>query len=392
VRASLPLAPSRTREGGSAARALGSLLVVIAGCSGTGETAADGGAPTPIDRDAGQAIDGARSAPDGAAGDCEGYDFAALDAALDALVADGTAPGVAFTIVRRGCGVLYERGAGTFTTETVVPIASASKVPSMMLLMTLVDDGLIDLDATVESYLGDDWPDDKSTITVRHLMSHLAGLTSMVPCLGDRSSTLDACGAAIAATPLAGAPGHDFIYGGADYQVAGWIAERVTGRTYNDLFAERIAEPCDLSTFTFAASADNSLGSDTNPRVAGGAATDVRDYGRLLLMHLEGGTCDGAPVLSSAALEEMTRDQTAGATIVGSPYPDGRGYGFGWWREPSATGEPYVFSDGGAFGAKPWIDPARGYGAMLLIRRTAVVGERIYATLLPVVERAIDRR
>jgi CubicO group peptidase (beta-lactamase class C family) len=333
-----------------------------------------GGAP-----DAGRAID-----------ECGPFDFAPVDAALEALVDEGVAPDIAFTIVRPGCGVLHEAAFGAFDVETVQPIASASKVPSMTLLMTLVDEGLVSLDAPVSTYLGDAWPEDKAAITVRQLMSHRSGLPGNARCLGDSATTLEACAASIAAGPLAAAPG-DFLYGGSSYQVAGRIAEVVTGERWNELFASRIGVPCGLERFSYAASSDNPLGSDTNPRVAGGAATDVRDYGRLLLLHLDGGTCGATRVLSEAAVAEMQRDQSAGAPIEGSPYDDGRGYGFGWWLEP-ADGPTEVWSDAGAFGAKPWIDPGRRYGAVVLIRRSTAAGERIYDAVRPLVEAALLER
>jgi CubicO group peptidase (beta-lactamase class C family) len=164
----------------------------------------------------------------------------------------------------------------------------------------------------------------------------------------------------------------------------------VAGTSFNAQFGALLSGPCALAPLSFAASPDNRLGSDTNPRVAGGAASDVRGYSRLLGLHLDEGLCRGQRVLQPATLVAMRANETQGLPKQGSPYSDGRDYGFGWWLEPHANGAPQLYSDAGAFGAKPWIDPVAGYGAFLLIQRNTATGERLYDEIAPLVAVAMS--
>lgn len=362
------LAPSR--------RLLSTMALTIAAC--TPSTGTDPDAP-PSEADA----------PLDAPGAACTFDFTAVEAALAGFITDGTVGGLAIEIVDADCGTVYAHGFGTSTVDTTVEIASASKVPSMTLVMSLVDEGKLALDAPISTYLTG-LPADKASITIRQLMAHLSGMPGMSGCLGDPTTTLAACSALILDAPLAVDPG-EFIYGGSDYQVLGRIAEVVGGASFNELFAERVARPCG-SALSFAPSIDNSLGSATNPRVAGGAAASARSYAQILALHVNGGRCGATPVLTPGSVEAMRANQTAGAPKTSSPYDDGRDYGFGFWLEPAASGPPHVFSDAGAFGTKPWIDPGRHYAAVIVIRKNLPAGEKIYATVQPLVEAAIDAR
>jgi CubicO group peptidase (beta-lactamase class C family) len=140
-------------------------------------------------------------------------------------------------------------------------------------------------------------------------------------------------------------------------QVAGRIAEIASGRAWNQLFALRVAGPVGMSSTSF--------GVGQNPRIAGGVVSTAEDYARMLRMLAANGDIDGRRVLPAAAVQEMERDQTGGATIVYSPYIQyGAGdvrYGVGLWRDQvSPSGQLLQVSSGGAFGFMPWIDRERG--------------------------------
>lgn len=93
-------------------------------------------------------------------------------------------PGAAVAVVIDGeiidhaVGVLSTATAVESTPESVFQIGSITKVWTATLVMQLVDDGLVDLDEPVQTYLpefrlGDDSA--TATITVRHLLTHRAG-------------------------------------------------------------------------------------------------------------------------------------------------------------------------------------------------------------------------
>src|SRR3546814_12373652 len=76
---------------------------------------------------------------------------------------------------------VYARAAGNVTgtnlpmnLDLAIPIASASKALSATIILSLVNNGLIDLDTPVSQYIGDqiNWPIIKRDITMRMLLNH----------------------------------------------------------------------------------------------------------------------------------------------------------------------------------------------------------------------------
>jgi CubicO group peptidase (beta-lactamase class C family) len=293
--------------------------------------------------------------------DC--HDFAALDAALANLVATTSVDGLAASIARDGV-LLFEAGYGTFTPDTVVPIASATKWLSATVILSLVDDGLLDLDAPIAIYLPSYQTVLAGTATVRQCFSHTAGMVGQHPAISSTSLTLQQAVDLLATVPLRTTPGTDFSYGGVSMHVAGRVAEVVSGQSWAQLFQDRVATPLGMANTDYLG-----LGSASNPRIAGGARSSLRDLGRFVAMLQNGGRApDGTQVLSPASLDRMLRDQTGGVPITSAPASaPGLGYGIGCWIERvDASGRAVELSSPGAFGCTPWIDLERGTEGVLL--------------------------
>lgn len=315
-----------------------------------------------------------------------GYDWTALRAKLQSLV-PGTVAGLSLMIARND-ETLFAESSGNQTNDTVLPIASSTKMPSGLVILSLVEEGLIGLDEPVATYFEGriDWPADKAAVTMRMLFNHTSGLSLDAPCLNDRSTTLRDCAQHIAGVPLEFAPGSKFAYGGSSMQVAGYVAEVVTGKKWNDLFAQKIAEPLGLARFTYT--------STNNPRIAGGAYSDTNDYTRIMQMFLAGGVAQGKRILSPASIAMMKTDQIAGIPKLRSPGGATlTGYSFGWWHSDSAylAAQPLPqtigpeLSDQGAFGCTPWIDLEMGYSAILLILDRTSTGTEIWNQIRPLI-------
>ena len=357
------------------------------GSAQTGGTAGDGAGGTPT-----TPVDAGHAGANAGAGPCRDYDFTALTARLENAVADGVVPGVGLVVVTAECSApLYQHAAGNQTESSVLELASASKLFATALLLRLAERGSLSLDDTVSKFIPN-WPPDKQDITVRQLLSHTSGLPPNSACLADTTSTLEACAAAIAQEPLVAKPGTAFNYGGSSFQVAGRIAEIAGGQPWNMLFAQLLAQPCGLAETSFAPSAANHLGSSENPRIAGGAASNLADYGAFLPMFLRAGACGANQVLQSSALADLSRDELAGVTIGSSPLPKAWGYGLGLWREPPEADQPVtLFSDPGAFGAYPWIDAGRGYVAFLLVKKNLKASLGLVGDLRVAINSALAR-
>jgi CubicO group peptidase (beta-lactamase class C family) len=315
------------------------------------------------------------------------YDWSALSATLEGFVPSYVS-GIAFAITRNA-ETLYAQGFGDLTPTTRVRLASATKAPSGLVILSLVDRGLLDLDEPVATYFRGriPWPADKAAITTRMLFNHTSGIMGAPFCLSVRNTTLRDCAASIAGTPLGFPPGTAFSYGGGSMQVAGYVAEVVSGESWDTLFRQAVAEPLRLETFSY--------GFGENPRVAGGASASALDYLRILAMMLNEGMAPAGRVLASSSWTLSRTDQVAGVPKLDSPGgAELPGYSFGWWiSSPSLhPGSPGPeLSDQGAFGATPWLDLGLGYGAVLLIDDRTSTGTLIWNAVRPLITEQIRR-
>jgi CubicO group peptidase (beta-lactamase class C family) len=300
----------------------------------------------------------------------EQYDFTAVDKLLqDAVPRIG---GGALLLIKSG-KIVYRKTFGRGSIERVVPVASASKWLSGAVIMSLVDEGRLSLDDPVSKFLPD-FTGKKADITIRQLFSHTSGLPPEIGCRNKRAISLEQCANQIAKLPLRADPGTEFYYGGVSMHVGGRIAEVVSGKSWNELFEERIALPLGMTKTDYYA-----YGPTKNPRPAGDAQSSLDDYGRFLLMILNEGEFEGRRVLSAQGVAELHKDQTFGVPIAFTIYqkhgdlkpdlPKAR-YGIGVWREAvdPQTGELLEASSQGALGFSPWIDLRRNLAGVLLVR------------------------
>lgn len=292
-------------------------------------------------------------------------ELAKLDTFFTRIAAD-IPRGMEVSIVQNGHEVYWKQFGG-WRRDTQAPIASATKWYSAAVIMSLVDSGVFALDDRASRFLPY-LEGDKAPITIRQLMSHTSGFPGEFPlahrCLGDASDTLDHCVQALAAVPLRARPGTAFIYAGAGMQIAGRVAEVATGKDWQTLFRERVAQPLGLTATDY-----DYKGPTRNPRISGGGRSTVSDSMKFLSMLMQDGMYEGRRVLSAHAVEEMLRDQTGGAPIVESPFARaGLGdaklalnrYGIGnWLEEPDGSGRSTWHSSPGALGWTPLIDTSR---------------------------------
>jgi CubicO group peptidase (beta-lactamase class C family) len=134
--------------------------------------------------------------------------------------------------------------------DTLFQIGSISKPFTATLLMCLVEDGQIDLDVPVTTYvpglrLGD--PAAPGKVTARHLLTHQAGFWGdWFDDFGMADDAIERFVAAYADLPQMFEPGTMWAYNNCGYILAGLIAARVTGQTFEDALRERVIEPLGL--------------------------------------------------------------------------------------------------------------------------------------------------
>jgi len=278
--------------------------------------------------------------------------------------------GVALVVATRD-QMLYEQSFGNLSAGSVIQVASAAKWLSAAVVMTLVDEGKVNLDDPVSKFIPE-FRDEKAAITVRKLLAHTSGIRGqceedLASCMMNRSSSLELCAREIASIPLAAKPGTLFSYSNLAMQAGGRVAEVAGGQTWQDMFRARIAAPLEMIETTYSPG--------KNPFIGSGVRSSARDYVRFLQMILRG----GSSVLSRESVAEMQKDQTDGAEIgpdhpfeafghIDARLPSTR-YGLGEWREMIDEND-VVLSSPGATGFTPWIDLRGEFAAVLSVKST----------------------
>jgi CubicO group peptidase (beta-lactamase class C family) len=307
-------------------------------------------------------------------------DFSAIDARMQSLVARYRLDGASLWVSHNGQPVLI-RYYGGYSEATRIPIASASKWVSALVLARLVERGTLRWDSTV----GEWWPTapaDKRAITLAQLFSHTSGLPGDESgCIANALTTLQACAGQILAGPMIAAPGSTFAYGGLSMQVAGAMAERATGLGWDTLFARELTTPLALTATDFGLnSSAPGIVTLPNPRIAGGVRSTLSDYRKLMAMWQADGIIREGPnagqrYLAVSTIRAMQRDHAAGTAKVDVPnVPQSIGnwgYGFGYWLLPTTrAGAPVVESSPGAFGFQGWVDGAAGIAGVFMVQDT----------------------
>jgi len=258
--------------------------------------------------------------------------------------------------------VIFERAYGGYAPADAVPIASATKLLSTLVILSLVRDGFFTLDTTAGSLLPN-WPKDKAGITLRMLLAQTSGLPARADCLETRSATLDACTQEIAKLPLRAPPGKAFIDGGSGFQVAGRMAELATGKPWALLMQTRLMDPLGFRATGF--------GRTDNPRIAGGAQANAIEYARALRQLLPGANPD---LLGPTLREAMLADQTGGVPLQQSAFALAPGReslrsGFALYCDRvDSSGRALEVISQGVFGFTGWVDTERRVVGVLVVR------------------------
>lgn len=248
---------------------------------------------------------------------------------------------------------------GDYTETTRQPIASCSKWLSAALVMTFVDEGKIQLTDTVGKSLPVLSKNGKGGITISDCLSHMTGI--LYPDLKEdlkekrQANNMDEVISQIATYPVEGLPGTVFRYSSTGPQIAGAVLEKISGKHFETLFAERIAGPLEMKNTDF--------GHGAVVLPAGGASSTPEDYIHFLSMILNKGIFNEKRILSEKSIAAMQANKIIpGVKVAYAPaQAGGSGYGYGEWIMGSST-----VSSPGLYGSYPWVDNNKGYCAFLM--------------------------
>ncbi len=311
--------------------------------------------------------------------------LAGFDRAMIELIARYDVPGGALAVVRDGVLVLA-RGYGWADVDAREPVepdalfrvASASKPITAAAILTLVEDGVVDLDTpafrTLRVRPSDERkPDPRlADVTVRHLLHHGGGW--------DRRLSFDpmieqdrvAAGLGIPGPPTAReivgymmgrlldfAPGTRYAYSNFGYSVLGRVIEDLTGQDYEAFVRDRLLLPLGLDGMRIGGSSlDGRRDGEVRYYPASPLLPAPYDALDLGAMDAHGGWTGSAIDLARfAAALDPAITAAMGSPTPWEELPMGPYYGmgwviepqFGWWHEGALPGSAslLVRADGG---------------------------------------------
>lgn len=335
---------------------------------------------------------------------------AGLDAHIRAQIARWTVPGVVVGILHDGVRETRAYGVTSLETgypvrpDTLFPIGSIGKIYTAALVMTLVDDGMLDLDAPVVTYLPDLRLADehaRETITLRQLLTHQSGLYGdYYDDFGMGDDALARCVASFPTLRQLSAPGELWAYCSSGFMLAGRVAEVVTGQPFETAMRQRIFAPLGLDrSFFFAHEAIvyptavghalKTPGGDEhevsrryllprNVAPAGGIISDADDLLSFAAFFMGDGGWNGRRVLSPASLEAMQTPQVRAPSYLAAGFAEWGGLG---WAVRFIDGVK-VIEHGGSlsgFEVKLKFVPAHRFAIAILTNsgRGSVLGDRV---------------
>ena len=325
---------------------------------------------------------------------------------LKKAIADSIFPGAQVAVVQDG-KLIASRGFGHQTydpnspavdTTTIYDLASVTKVAATtMVAMKLYEQKKLRLDIPVSSYIPEFHGGLKDSVTVRHLLTHSAGMHWWVP-LWQHAKNREEALQYIYSLPLDYAPGDSMIYSDLGMIMVGRILEIVTGKPLDVLAREMIYQPMGMRHTMFNPPdsllpriAPTEIGGGLNRGLIHGEVHDenafflggvsahaglfstANDLAKLAQMLINGGIYRHHRFYKPETIKEWTTRQNL---------PPGSDRALGWDTPAdsnSSAGDyfsPGSFGHLGFTGTSIWIDPNRKVAIILLTNRVHPTRER----------------
>ncbi|WP_031069049.1 serine hydrolase domain-containing protein [Streptomyces sp. NRRL S-118] len=325
---------------------------------------------------------------------------------LHGLAHDHSVPGAQLTIRRAGETVSVATGvtrAGTtrpVTADTAFALGSVTKVFTATVVAQFVAEGDLEWDDPVAEYLAefDGAVDERmSAITLRHLLSHTAGLVADHELDEAGEVSLARYTASAAATAALHAPGHCFSYSNTGYSILGRVIETVGDMKWQAVMENSLLRPLGIdpvflgggSATGLRAVADGHAVRPGRERAAhpvglylpagwapaSGLAGSAGDLVALAALHL-GAHPDADTLLPATERAEMGAGEPA-ADAFGMA--DGWGLGLARYASPDGT---WLGHDGTADGATAHLRFHPDSGTAVALTTNATTGTLLWADLV----------
>jgi CubicO group peptidase (beta-lactamase class C family) len=235
-----------------------------------------------------------RDDPAAAAKDLADAQALALPTGLDALAAMSGFSGVVHVDgeVTRAYGLAHRALEIPNTADTQFAIASGTKGLTALAVVSLIEEGRLELSTPARGWLGDDLPLIREDVTIEHLLAHRSGIGDyldeeqelelsdyLMPVPVHELATTEQYLAILDAHPHKFAPDERFAYCNSGYVVLALIAERAGGLPFHEVVRDRVCAPAAMRATEF-------LRSDELPGSAALGYLEVDGVWRTNVFHL----------------------------------------------------------------------------------------------------------
>ncbi|MEO7362949.1 MAG: serine hydrolase domain-containing protein, partial [Gemmatimonadaceae bacterium] len=293
-----------------------------------------------------------------------------------------------YSVWSKGFGALdwTAKGLPVTADQSIYDLASLTKViATTTAIMVLYDEGKVALDAPVSRYLPSFTGGLKDQVTIKHLLTHRAGLPAGRE-LWRIARTPEAAREAVLASPIQCVPGNCYEYSDLGADILGFVAEAASGEPLDQFLEEKVYGPLDMNDTHFKPSASDAVRTapteiapprgyplrgevhDENAYALGGVAghaglfSTANDLSVFAQMLLEGGQYNGERIIADSTVALFTHRAEKGTRALGWDSCDGNG-GCGQYLSARAFGHT------GFTGTSIWIDPDRQMFVILLTNR-----------------------
>lgn len=267
-------------------------------------------------------------------------------------------------VCARAYGLAHRGWSIENTLDTGFGIASGTKALTALTVVSLIEEGVLELTTTARSVLGADLPLIDDAVTVEHLLAHRSGIGDyfdedgvesmtdyVMPVPVHRLVTTEDYLAVLDGHPQVFSPGARFAYNNGAYVVLALIAERVSDLEFHELVRARVCEPAGMHDTAFLRS------DEPDGRTAVGYLDG--DGLRTNVLHLPvRGNGDGGIRTTAADVAALWRALYAGQIVPPdrvaqmvrphSDVPDESArYGLGFWLHPTGGAVSLIGGDAG---------------------------------------------
>ena len=288
-------------------------------------------------------------------------DFADVAERIDKTLVAGRVPAMSVAVVQHG-RILWEHGFGWADREQHIAaaadspfyLASVTKSLTATAIMVLRQSGKLDLDRSINNYLGPAkvhspmWDADQAT--VRRVATHTSGLTTFYRACDakDRNCVISIDREITRYGILFWPPGERFDYSNLGYAILGEAIAHTSGDSFAHFLHANVFQPLGMNRCSLtrprdaAANYDQHSHERTPNQISGSpgasaAYCSAHDLALFAMFELKDHIASQRPILTDVVLDEMHRPVT---------HLQGQQYAIGWWTDMRGD-KPVVFAQGG---------------------------------------------